>query len=153
MRAMLRDLIQFNPVLLSALISWTIAQTLKVLLHFFQAREWNWALLFRAGGMPSSHSAMVSATAHGIGLFLGFSTPLFGLAVVFALIVIYDSTGIRRQTGRQAALLNSIIEDLSRGKFSRQGKLREVLGHTPGEAMTGMTLGILIAQVMWWLVG
>lgn len=148
---MVRNLIQFNPVLLSALVSWTIAQTLKVLIHFFSSRKWNWALLFRAGGMPSSHSAMVSAAAHGIGLSLGFRSPLFGMAVVFALIVIYDATGIRRQTGRQAALLNSIIEDISRGKLGQQRKLREVLGHTPGEALTGMTLGVIMAQLIWWV--
>jgi len=150
---MLNEFLRLNPVLLSALISWTIAQTLKVLIHFMQSSEWNWALLFRAGGMPSSHSAMVSAAAHAIGLFLGFNSPLFGLAVVFALIVIYDATGIRRQTGRQAALLNSIIEDISRGKLGQQRKLREVLGHTPGEAITGMLLGIFLAQVVWWIGG
>mgnify|MGYP006280510559 CR=1 FL=1 len=150
---MLREFLQLNPVLLSALISWTIAQALKVVIHFLQSSEWNWALLFRAGGMPSSHSAMVSAAAHAIGLFLGFSKPLFGLAVVFALIVIYDATGIRRQAGKQAALLNSMIEDISRGKLAQQRKLREVLGHTPGEAITGMMLGIFLAQVVWWIGG
>lgn len=150
---MLREFLQLNPVLLSALISWTIAQTLKVLIHFFQSSEWNWVLLFRAGGMPSSHSAMVSATAHAIGLFLGFKTPSFGLAIVFALIVIYDATGIRRQAGKQAVLLNSIIEDISRGKLAQQRKLREVLGHTPGEAIAGTTLGVFLAQVVWWIGG
>ncbi len=150
---MLREFLQLNPVLLSALISWTLAQALKVLIHFLQSSEWNWALLFRAGGMPSSHSAMVSATAHAIGLFHGFSKPLFGLAIVFALIVIYDATGIRRQAGKQAALLNSMIEDISRGKLAQQRKLREVLGHTPGEAITGMMLGIFLAQMVWWIGG
>lgn len=148
---MLRDLIQLNPVLISALISWTVAQTLKVLLEFMRSQEWNWALLFRAGGMPSSHSAMVSATAHAIGLVWGFGTALFGLAAVFALIVIYDATGIRRQAGRQAALLNSLIEDISQGKLRQQRRLREVLGHTPGETLTGMLLGVSVAQILWWL--
>lgn len=150
---MLRDLVQLNPVLISALISWTLAQTLKVLLDFASSGEWNWALLFRAGGMPSSHSAMVSATAHAIGLFSGFQSALFGLAAVFALIVIYDATGIRRQAGRQAVLLNSLIEDISQGKLRQQRRLREVLGHTPGEAVTGMLLGIGVAQTLFWLGG
>lgn len=150
---MLRDFVQLNPVLISALISWTIAQTLKVLIDFWANRKWNWALLFHAGGMPSSHSAMVSATAYGIGLFFGFRTPLFALATVFGLIVIYDATGIRRQAGQQAALLNTLIENFSKGREGRQRKLREVLGHTPGEAVTGMVLGISVAQILWWIGG
>ncbi len=150
---MLRDFVQLNPVLISALISWTIAQTLKVLIDFWANRKWNWALLFHAGGMPSSHSAMVSATAYAIGWFYGFETPLFALATVFGLIVIYDATGIRRQAGQQAALLNTLIENFSKGREGRQRKLREVLGHTPGEAVTGMALGISIAQILWWIGG
>lgn len=153
MRVMLLDFIQLNPVLISALISWTLAQVLKVLIDFWLTRDWNWALLFRAGGMPSSHSAMVSAAAYATGLNVGFGSPLFGVAAVLAAIVIYDATGIRRQAGRQAALLNSIIEDISQGKLTPQRKLREVLGHTPGEALAGMALGVGITQILWWITG
>lgn len=149
----LRDFLRLNPVLISALISWTVAQTLKVLIDFWANRKWNWALLFHAGGMPSSHSAMVSATAYAVGIFFGFRTPLFALAVVFGLIVIYDATGIRRQAGQQAALLNTLVENFSKGKEGRQRRLREVLGHTPGEAVTGIALGISVAQIVWWIGG
>ncbi len=94
--------------------------------------------------MPSSHSAMVSATALSTGLIYGFDSYAFSIAAVLAMIVIYDSTGVRREAGRQAALINSILEELSKGKFPPQGKLKEMLGHTPGEAFLGTLLGLLI---------
>ena len=100
----LREILLFNPILLAALIAWSIAQILKVLIEFILLRRWNWALLFQAGGMPSSHSAMVSAAALSIGLYVGFDQPVFAISSILAMIVIYDATGIRRETGRQAVL-------------------------------------------------
>jgi acid phosphatase family membrane protein YuiD len=144
----LRDLLLLNPVVLSALIAWLFAQGLKVLIELVTNRRMNWGLLFQAGGMPSSHSAMVSATALSAGLIYGFNSPSFSVAAVLAMIVIYDSTGVRREAGRQAALINSIIEELSKGKFPPQGKLKEMLGHTPGEAFLGTLLGLSIGFVV-----
>jgi acid phosphatase family membrane protein YuiD len=141
----LREVLLFNPILLSALAGWFIAQVLKVLLDLIITKKWNWALFFQAGGMPSSHSAMVSATALSTGMVLGFDQAVFALATVLAIIVIYDATGVRRQTGEQAILINSIIEELTKGKFPPQDKLKEVLGHTPGEAVLGTILGLSIA--------
>ena len=85
-----------NYVLISALVSWSLAQIVKIPLEFIRTHRWNWALLFSAGGMPSSHSALAAATAHAIGLRDGFDSSLFAFAVAFAMIVIYDATGIRR---------------------------------------------------------
>ena len=105
--------------------------------------------------MPSSHSALVAAAAHAVGLYFGFDTPLFGVAVVLAVIVIYDATGVRRQAGKHAERINAIIENLASGKphwHETQEELKEVLGHTPMEAMAGMLLGIFIAQMAWFLV-
>jgi hypothetical protein len=144
----LREIVFFNPVLLSALVSWLVAQGLKVIIELVINRRMNWGLLFQAGGMPSSHSAMVSATALSAGLFYGFDSPAFSIAAVLAMIVIYDSTGVRRESGRQAALINSILEELSKGKFPPQGKLKEMLGHTPGEAFLGTLLGLSIGFVV-----
>ena len=144
----LRDALIFNPFLLSALTAWFIAQVLKVLIEFIILKKWNWALLFQAGGMPSSHSAMVSATALSIGMVVGFDQAVFALSSVIAMIVIYDATGVRRQSGQQAVLINSIIEELSKGKIPPQEKLKEVLGHTPGEAILGTMLGLSIAFVI-----
>jgi len=149
----LRDILLFNPVLLSALTAWLIAQALKVLIELITEKRVNWGLLFQAGGMPSSHSAMVSATALSAGFVYGFDSSVFSVAAVLAMIVIYDATGVRREAGRQAALINSIIEELSKGKFPPQGKLKEMLGHTPGEAFLGTLLGLAIGFLVSYYLG
>ena len=143
-----------NAVLLLALAAWALAQILKVPLHYLSTRTWDWSLLLRAGGMPSSHSALVAATAHGVGLFHGFDTPLFAVAFALAVIVIYDATGVRRQAGKHAERINAIIEDLRHGKphwHETQEQLKEVLGHTPLEAIAGAILGVGIVQLGWFL--
>ena len=146
------EILFYNPVLFAALMSWAIAQLLKVFIEFFTMRRWNWALVFESGGMPSSHSAMMSSTALATGLFFGFDSGLFALAAVVAMIVVYDAPGVRQESGKQAVLINSIIEELSKGHLPPQGKLKEMLGHTPGEAILGTTLGFLIALATWLLV-
>jgi acid phosphatase family membrane protein YuiD len=148
----LSEIILFNPILLAALTAWFIAQVLKVLIEFILLKRWNWALLFQAGGMPSSHSAMVSAMALSIGLYMGFDLPVFAVASILAMIVIYDATGIRREAGRQAVLINTIIEEIAKGKLSQHKRLKEVLGHTPGEAILGTLLGLGISLIFWILV-
>lgn len=144
-----------NPVLWAAISAWFIAQTLKIPVEYIRSRRWEWILWLRAGGMPSSHSAFVCASAHAIGLFYGFETPLFALSVVFAVIVVYDATGIRRQAGKHAELINAIVKDLREGhpiREENQKQLLEVLGHTPLEALMGTLLGIAVAQVLWYMV-
>jgi acid phosphatase family membrane protein YuiD len=140
-----------NYPLIAAVTAWVIAQVIKVPLTFITTREWDWALLLRAGGMPSSHSALVAGVAHAIGLSEGYGTPLFALCFVLAVIVIYDATGIRRQAGIHASIINKMITDLASGHPLKQEELREVLGHTPLEALAGMLLGIAIAQIFWLL--
>lgn len=140
-----------NVVLLAGLIGWSIAQIVKVPLEYISTRRWNWVLLLRAGGMPSSHSALVTGIAHAAGLFYGYDHPVFGLAVAFAMVVVYDATGIRRQAGIHAAVINAMIEDLASGHPLKGEQLREVLGHTPLEAFGGVVLGLATAQIMWWM--
>lgn len=137
-----------NHVLIFALTAWSLAQIVKVPLEYLHTRKWNWALLFRAGGMPSSHSALVTAVTHGIGLIYGFDTPAFALAFVIAMVVIYDATGIRRQAGKHAEIINAMINDLASGHPLREEQLREVLGHTPMEALGGVLWGLGVAQIM-----
>lgn len=137
--------------LIPAVIAWCIAQIVKVPLHYLATHEWDWALLLRAGGMPSSHSALVAGVAQGIGLSQGFGSPMFALAFVLAAIVIYDATGIRRQAGKHAEIINKIITDMASGHPLKQEELREVLGHTPVEALAGTILGIATAQLFWML--
>lgn len=138
-----------NYVLIAGAIAWSIAQTVKVPVEYLKTRQWNWALLFRAGGMPSSHSALVTAVAHALGLFYGFDSPHFAIGVTLAMVVVYDATGIRRQAGKHAELINAMINDLASGHPLKEEQLREVLGHTFLEAFAGVVLGIVIAQIVW----
>ncbi len=138
-----------NRVLIAALIAWSLAQIIKVPLEYSQTRQWNWSLFFREGGMPSSHSALVTAAAHSIGLHTGFDSPEFALAFVIAIIVIYDATGIRRQAGKHAEIINAMINDLASGHPLREEQLREVLGHTPLEAIGGVLWGWGVSQLVY----
>lgn len=138
-----------NSVLVPMFVAWGLAQILKVPIEYLHTKRWNWALLFQAGGMPSSHTALVTSTAHSIGLHVGFGSPLFALSIAFAAIVIYDATGIRRQAGKHAEIINTMINDLASGHPLKEEQLREVLGHTPLEAAGGLVLGLLISELCW----
>ncbi len=138
-----------NHVLLTGLTGWLIAQLLKTPIDFLKSRHWNWALFFAAGGMPSSHSALVTCTAMAAGLYYGFDSPVFAVATTLAMIVVYDATGIRRQAGMQAQKINILVEELLQGHPISEEHLREVLGHTPLEAMGGVLLGLAVALGMW----
>ena len=138
-----------NHVLWTTLAAWTVAQALKLPLSYLRTHHWNWALLVSAGGMPSSHSALVTATAHAVGLYAGFGTPIFALSVSVAMIVVYDATGIRRQAGMQAQKINILVDELLKGHPVSDKQLREVLGHTPLEALGGVLLGLAISQLLW----
>ncbi len=134
-----------NKCLMAAGIAWTLAQVIKLPLEYFLHHEWNWHLLIRAGGMPSSHSALVIGVATAIGLTEGFNSPLFALAVVLSAVVIYDATGVRRHAGDHARVLNLMIDELLTGHPLAEKELKEVLGHTPREVVAGIALGIIVA--------
>lgn len=138
-----------NPVLIAGFTSWVLAQLIKVPWNYLSTGKWDWVLLLRAGSMPSSHSALVASVAHASGLFVGFASPLFALALTLAVIVIYDATGIRRQAGKHAEFINRIVRDTVKGKRTKEKQLKEVLGHTPLEALAGTLLGIVVAQLIW----
>jgi hypothetical protein len=139
-----------NRALIGGLLAWALAQGVKLPIHYIRTRQWDWSLLFLAGGMPSSHSALVTAVAHGIGLNQGFDSAAFALSVALAMIVIYDATGIRRQAGLHAEMLNELVKGLLEGHPLGGEQLREVLGHSPAEALAGMLLGLAIAQGVAW---
>jgi uncharacterized protein len=134
-----------NTPLVAGLLAWSFAQTIKLPIGYLQNRTWDWSLLLRPGRMPSSHSALITAASLGVGLTEGFDSPLFGLSVALALIVVYDATGIRRQAGRHAETLNALIRDLFESHQLRHQELREVLGHSPLEALVGVLIGLAIA--------
>jgi len=141
-----------NPVFIACIVASLLAQILKLPLEYLRTKKWDWSLIFGTGGMPSSHSAVVTAAAAGIGHYVGFDTPLFGLAFAIATVVIYDATNIRRQAGFHAQQINRIIEEIFAGKAKPAEEfkeLREVLGHSPGEAVGGIILGIVVSWITW----
>lgn len=138
-----------NRVLFGALAAWLIAQGLKPPLEYFRTGIWRWSTLLNVGGMPSSHSALIVGATLGVGLFVGFDSPLFALALAFTMIVVYDAAGVRRQAGMHAERINVLFEELLHGHMWDQKELREVLGHTPLEVTGGILLGIVVATVNW----
>lgn len=141
-----------NPVFIACIISSILAQILKLPLEYLRKKEWDWSLIFGTGGMPSSHSAVVTAATVSIGHYVGFDSPLFGLAFAVAMVVIYDATNIRRQAGFHAQQINRIIKELFEGKgkpAEEFEQLREVLGHSPAEALGGIILGIVVSLIVW----
>lgn len=137
-----------NVVLIAALSAWVLSQALKLPIAYARKHEWNWALLFGPGGMPSSHSALVAATATEVGLVDGFGSPSFALALTLAMVVVYDAAGVRRQAGLHAQTINAIVNQLLKGQPPAQGRLQEVLGHSPGEVGAGVGLGIIVAVLV-----
>lgn len=138
-----------NRVLIAGLIAWALAQVIKIPLDYLRTRRWNWSLLFTSGGMPSSHSALVTATTLAIGFYYGFDSPLFALGIAFTMIVTYDAAGVRQQAGIHAQRINIIFEELLRGHPINENDLREVLGHTPLEVTGGILLGLVVATSQW----
>lgn len=138
-----------NPILITALSAWFTAQTMKIIVMIFVTKRLDIKKLISAGGMPSSHSAMVTSIATAIGKIEGWYSPITALAVVFALIVMYDAAGVRRSAGRHAEIINIIIREFFQHKrIIKEDKLKELIGHTPTEVFAGGFLGILIANII-----
>lgn len=138
-----------NPYFFVPTVAWAIAQVSKVIIDSVLTHRLNIRRLATAGGMPSSHSALVVALTTVIGRRLGVETPLFALALIFSVVVMYDATGVRRAAGQQAMILNRLLDDvfITRQGF-RQERLRELLGHTPIEVIAGALLGLIIGWAL-----
>ena len=130
-----------NSVLFWSLLSCLLAQFFKIIFNFFSTGEIRFKIMFETGGMPSSHSALITGAASGIGCELGFDSPVFALSVAIALIVMYDASGVRKSAGIQAAEINNLSKKLD-PKSSIN--LKETLGHTKVEVLVGSLLGPLI---------
>lgn len=137
-----------NHTLRVSLLAWLIAQVLKVIFSIISVGKVDLTRLVGAGGMPSSHSALVMALAVSVGQDAGWDTPLFTIALVFAFVVMYDAAGVRRAAGKQAEAINQIINDIYRGEQISQERLKELIGHTPVEVLAGALLGIIIAFIL-----
>ncbi|CBI28839.3 hypothetical protein AAG906_040134 [Vitis piasezkii] len=139
----------FNLPLISAFLSFAIAQFLKLFTTWYKERRWDSKKMIDSGGMPSSHSATVTALALTIGLQDGTGGPAFAIAIVFACVVMYDASGVRQHAGRQAELLNQIVcEFPPEHPLSSSRPLRDSLGHTPIQVVAGGLLGCIVAYLL-----
>ena len=139
-----------NQVLISAVIGWMVAQVLKTLIGLVLNRSFNPERLFGSGGMPSSHSATVCALTTSSAQCYGFGSFQFAISFVMAMVVMYDATGVRRETGKQAKLLNRVFFEniLELDGVLLQEKLKEYVGHTPVQVAAGAIMGILTALLV-----
>ena len=130
---------------LAVACAWVSAQAIKVIRNIFHRRRFNVRWVMDTGGMPSSHSSGTSAVATVVGYYAGFDSILFLFALVFALVTMFDAASVRRSVGRQAVIMNRMIDEIyAQGKFSEQ-YLKEFLGHTPVEVLMGAMLGIAVS--------
>lgn len=137
-----------NQILLTAIVSWALAQLIKIGIEPIRTHRINWQLVFATGGMPSSHSSLVVALATATGLRQGFESPLFAIATVLAFVVLYDAQGIRRQAGNQARIINRMLQNVENAGIKVDKNLKELLGHTPIQVVGGTILGIIVALIM-----
>jgi acid phosphatase family membrane protein YuiD len=134
-----------NDALLVSVLAWLLAQVSKLVIYLIRERRLQVKYLASAGGMPSSHSALVTALATRIGSDYGVDSGLFALAALFAAVVLYDASGVRRAVSHQARILNQILDEAFEYQRFSEKRLLELLGHTPFEVFVGMLLGIVTA--------
>ena len=138
-----------NRVIQAAALAWAIAQGLKVILTLILSGKFDGSRMLGSGGMPSSHSAMTCAMLMVIGFREGFSSSIFALAFCFSGVVMYDAGGVRRSTGKNAAVINHLIEGLAGNGFEfNEERLKELVGHTPIQVMAGALLGALVGTLL-----
>lgn len=134
-----------NMVLVVAIAACLIAQVLKLVVELVRHGKVTVRTLFETGGMPSAHSAFVTALATGVGQTSGWETPEFAIAAIFAVIVMYDAAGVRQAAGKQARLLNQMMEEFFHDATFHEEQLKELLGHTPVQVIAGCILGVVIS--------
>ncbi|AOM82041.1 divergent PAP2 family protein [Salisediminibacterium beveridgei] len=152
-----------NFPLWAGLFAIGFAQFVKIPLEFIATRRFNWALLTSTGGMPSSHSAAVTALATAIGLEQGFESPYFAISVIFGVIVMFDASGVRRHAGEQATVINQLVMDFNKvvsevknwpekEENEKRKELKELLGHQPIEVFFGGLTGILLSVFLFFVI-
>ncbi len=139
-------LMQYKYLIVPILV-WFFIQLFKVIWDLVVTHKFDFKRILGAGGMPSSHSAVVTSLATMIGKTQGLTSPIFALSVIFACIVMYDAAGIRRAAGKQAKLLNKLIETPGLSNLQVQEKLVEVLGHTPVQVFVGALIGVVVGII------
>ena len=137
-----------NKFIYLPVLTWLFIQLFKLIYDLVTTKKFNFKRILSAGGMPSSHSAVVCCMAALIGREYGFSSGIFALSVIFAFVVMYDAAGVRRAAGKQAKLLNKIVETPGLTTGEMQEKLVEVLGHTPKQVIVGAIIGLLVGGLL-----
>lgn len=139
-----------NRILIAGILAWFVAQMLKVILTLIVQKRFDSSRLMGSGGMPSSHSATMCAIATAVGYSEGFDSALFAISICFAFVVMYDAAGVRRAAGKQAEVLNRIIDEIlhSDGQRFTEKRLKELIGHTPLQVIAGALLGVLIGTLV-----
>lgn len=137
-----------NKCIYVPLLVWICIQTFKVIYDLVTTKKFNFKRIMGAGGMPSSHSAVVTCLAILIGRTNGFDSTIFALSLIFAMVVMYDAAGVRRAAGKQARLLNKIVETPGLTNVQVQERLVEVLGHTPLQVIVGALIGITVGAIV-----
>lgn len=137
-----------NKYLITPFLVWFFIQLFKVIWDLATTKKFNFKRILGAGGMPSSHSAVVMTLAVLIGKAHGFNSAIFAMAVIFAFVVMYDAAGIRRAAGKQASLLNKIVETPGLTGVEVSERLVEVLGHTPIQVLVGAIIGVLVGAIV-----
>ncbi len=143
----LRELLE-NKLLVNALAAWAAAQLIKAAVYAVVNRRLDWGRLFGDGGMPSGHSATVTALTATAALECGLSSPAFAVSAVLAVVVMHDAMGVRQEAGKHAKALNELLEMLNSGA-EPEIKLKEFLGHTPMQVLFGALLGLAVAVLLY----
>ena len=136
-----------NRVFVTTFMGWFAAQMIKVIIGVVREKRFNFKWFVGTGGMPSSHASGVTALAASVGIQAGVGTALFAIASMFAVVVICDAQGVRRATGKQAEVLNKIVDDIYRHKKVEDARLKELIGHTPVQVFFGIFVGLMVAFI------
>ena len=130
--------------------AWFVAQLLKVLINFAHYKKFDLSFMWSQGGMPSSHTAVMTALATTVGMLYGFDSPLFAISLIVTFIVMYDAAGVRRTVGYQSEVLNKMLDELFKGNKEFSQRLQEIIGHTKWEVFAGALLGIAFGLIFAW---
>ena len=139
----------FHIIGIAALLSGVIAQALKVVVELIRTRRLNLLRFFDNGGMPSSHTSLVTTLTVGVGVYSGVSSSIFSVTLVFSIYFIIEATGLRQEVGKQAKLLNDLVDEMRSTHHLDRSRLKELVGHTWGEVFGGLVLGLLFAYLFY----
>lgn len=136
-----------NTIGIASLLSGLCAQLMKVFIAFYKTRRLRFERFFDTGGMPSSHTALVTTLTIGVGLHSGINSAIFSLALIFSMYVVFEAAGLRQEVGKQAHVLNELIDDLLETHHINTSRLKELVGHTWGEVTVGFLFGLIVAVI------